>query len=245
MGSSGTTAPEDLKAELVIIGGGGTGLAAAVTAKENGVGKVILLEKRGMPGGNTAMSMGPFGVDSPVQKRAAIEFHRDEVFKIAMNWAHWKINPRIVRAFIDKSGDTIRWLEDKGLEFKCLPLYPNQSPRTWHMPKGFGAEIVRVLVKECQKLGVEVLRHTPARKILLGPNGKVTGVLAEREGKEFTITTTSIIIGTGAFVNETFPILVHPDRVGLQGDSHQRLRHSVFGLNAYLQGNRLGNLRPR
>ena len=198
--SSGRTAKtEDLKANLVIIGGGGTGLAAAVAAKENGAGRVILLEKRGTPGGNTAMPMGPFGVDSPAQKRAAIEFRRDEVFKIAMSWAHWKINPRIVRAFIDKSGDTIRWLEDKGLEFKCMPLYPNQSPLTWHMPKGYGAEIVRVLAKECQKLGVEVLTRTPAKKILLGPNGEVTGVLAEREGEELTITTTGVIIGTGGY----------------------------------------------
>jgi fumarate reductase flavoprotein subunit len=199
MSSGGMAKTGKLKAELVIIGGGGTGLAAAVAAKENGAGRVILLEKRGMLGGNTSMSMGPFAVDSPAQKRAAIEFRRDEVFKIVMNWAHWKINPRIVRAFIDKSGDTIRWLEDKGLEFKCMPLYPNQSPLTWHMPKGYGAEIVRVLAKECRKLGVEVLTRTPARKILLGPNGEVTGVLAEREGKESTITTTGVIIGTGGY----------------------------------------------
>ncbi len=199
MSSGGMAKTGELKAELVIIGGGGTGLAAAVAAKENGAGRVILLEKRGMLGGNTSMSMGPFAVDSPAQKRAAIEFHRDEIFKIVMNWAHWKINPRIVRAFIDKSGDTIRWLEDKGLEFKCMPLYPNQSPLTWHMPKGYGAEIVRVLAQECRKLGVEVLTRTPARKILLGPNGEVTGVLAEKEEKEFTITTGSVIIGTGGY----------------------------------------------
>jgi fumarate reductase flavoprotein subunit len=199
MSSSEIAKTEDLKAELVIIGGGGTGLAAAVAAKENGAGRVILLEKRGMLGGNTAMSMGPFGVDSPTQKRAAIEFRRDEVFKIAMDWAHWKINPKIVRAFIDKSGDTIRWLEDKGLEFKCLPLYPNQSPLTWHMPKGFGAEIVKVLASECQKLGVEVLKSTPARKILLGPNGEVAGVLVEKNGKEFTIHTSRVIIGSGGY----------------------------------------------
>ena len=199
MSSSEIAILEDLKAELVVIGGGGTGLAAAVAAKENGASRVILLEKRGMLGGNTSMSMGPFGVDSPAQKRAAIEFRRDEVFKIIMSWAHWKINPRIVRAFIDKSGDTIRWLEDKGLEFKCLPLYPNQSPLTWHMPKGFGAEIVQVLTRECQKLGVEVLKRTPAKKILLGPKGEVAGVLAEREGRESTIATNRVIIGSGGY----------------------------------------------
>ena len=199
MSSGGKAKPGEFDAELVIIGGGGTGLAAAVTAKENGAGRVILLEKRGVTGGNTAMSMGPFGVDSPVQKRAALEFRRDEVFRIAMDWAHWKTNPRIVRTFIDKSGDTIRWLEDKGIEFRCMPLYPNQSPVVWHMAKGYGAEIVRVLTKECQKLGVEILTRTPAKKIIIGPNGEVSGVLAEREGREFAIATDSVIIGTGGY----------------------------------------------
>ena len=113
--SHGIGKTENLKTELVVIGGGGAGLAAAVAAAEKGASKVIVLEKRDAPGGNTAMAMGPFAAESPAQKRTAIEFQPGCIFKIAMNWAHWKTNPRIVRAFIDKSGDTIRWLEDKGI----------------------------------------------------------------------------------------------------------------------------------
>ncbi len=47
----------------------------------------------------------------------------------AMEFAHWRINPRLVRAIIDKSGDTIRWLEEKGLEFDCIQYfhYPGQQ----------------------------------------------------------------------------------------------------------------------
>jgi fumarate reductase flavoprotein subunit len=194
-----TAKDKDLKAELVIIGGGGAGLAAAVAAAEDGASDVIVLEKRGVTGGNTSLSMGPFAADSPAQKRAAIEFRRDELFKIAMNWAHWKTNPRIVRAFIDKSGDTIRWLEDKGIEFRCMPLYPNQSPLVWHMPKGYGAEIIKVLAGECRKLGITLLTNTPARKLMTGRKGNITGILAEREGKELKITARSVIIATGGY----------------------------------------------
>ena len=191
--------PEKLKADLVVIGGGGTGLAAAVAAKELGLGRVILLEKRGPLGGNTSMSMGPFAIDSPAQKRAAIEFRRDEIFKILMNWTHWKTNPRIVRAFLNKSGDTIRWLEEKGLEFQCLPLFSNQTPLTWHMPKGYGAGIVKVLIGECRRLGVEIINRAPAKRLVLGPEGKLEAVVAEREGQELHIATASAIIGTGGY----------------------------------------------
>jgi fumarate reductase flavoprotein subunit len=113
------TAP--LEAQLVIIGGGGSGLAAAVTAAEKGVTPIVVLEKRGSLGGNTARATGLFACESPVQTRERIIADKDDLFKRSMQWSHWnRINPRIFRAFLNKSGDTIRWLEKKGLEFTVI-----------------------------------------------------------------------------------------------------------------------------
>jgi fumarate reductase flavoprotein subunit len=197
MSSETTAKVENLEANIVIIGGGGAGLAAAVAAAEKGATNIILLEKRGL-GGNSALASGLFAAESPVQKRALIDCRRDDCFKIAMNFAHWRINPRIVHTLIDKSGDTIQWLEEKGLEFDCLPFYPNQVP-TWHVPKGRGTKLLKVLAGECNKLGVQLLIRTPAKKILTSANGEVTGVLAAAKKKEFTITTRSVIIATGGY----------------------------------------------
>jgi fumarate reductase flavoprotein subunit len=134
-----------------------------------------------------------------VQKRAAIDARREVFFKILVEFAHWKVNPRIVRAFIDKSADTIRWLEDKGLAFDVFPMYPNQIA-TWHQARGNrGAEMVKVLTEKCWKLGVKVLTNTPAKKILVGKNGHVTGVIAGIHGKEFFIASQRVIIATGGF----------------------------------------------
>ena len=199
MNDSGSVKVDNMGADLVVIGGGGAGLAAAAAAAEEGAGKVIVLEKRNVIGGNTAMSMGPFGVDSPVQKRMGIEFRKDELFKTIMSWTHWKANPRIVRAFIDKSGDTIRWMEEKGIEFSCMPLDPNQDPLTWHAPKGWNAEVIKVLADQSKKMGVKILASTPARKILIGKDGAVSGVVAERGGEEFTISTGKVISTTGGY----------------------------------------------
>ena len=196
MSSHGTAKGKNLKADLVVVGGGGAGLAAAMAAAEKGA-SVIVLEKRGL-GGNSALAFGIFAAESPAQKRAMIDCRRDDCFKMAMDYAHWRINPRIVRAFIDKSGDTIRWLEEKGLEFDCLRYYTNQVP-TWHVPKGGGAEIIKVLAQNGKDLGVQLLTRTPAKKILTGSKGNITGVLAGTKGEEFTITTKSVIIATGGF----------------------------------------------
>lgn len=192
----GETSKKDLVADVTVVGGGGAGLAAALAAAEKGA-NVVVLEKHAF-GGNSALAWGIFAAESPVQKRAMIDCSRDYCFKTAMNFAHWRINPRIVRALIDKSGDTIRWLEEKGLEFTCVPFYPNQIP-TYHVPKGRGAALVKILIQKCGELGVQLLANTPAKKVLTSPKGEVTGVLAEQKGEELKIACQSVVIATGGY----------------------------------------------
>jgi fumarate reductase flavoprotein subunit len=193
---------ENLETDIVVVGGGGTGLAAAVAAAEKGA-KVVLLEKRGAPGGNSALAVGLLAADSPVQKRMSISAPKDEVFQAAMDFSHWKINPRIFRAFVEKSGNTIQWLEDKGLKFNQVPsMYPGQPIRTWHCIdelKISGPEILKVLRKNCEGLGVRLFFRCPAKRILTGEKGEVIGVLAAMQGKELRITAKSVIIATGGY----------------------------------------------
>jgi fumarate reductase flavoprotein subunit len=188
-----------LKANVAIIGGGGAGLAAAIAAAENGIQNIIVLEKRSMTGGTSAMASGPFAADSPAQKRQAIIAPADDLFKRYMSWAHLKVNPRIVRAFIDKSGNTISWLEDMGVKFFCVPHSPIDSPLTWHVSRGDGAEIMQALARKCRQLGIEILVNSPADKIFTGPNHEVRGIQLFHEGKEIKISTKSLIVCTGGF----------------------------------------------
>jgi len=72
------TAKKDrnLEADVVIIGGGGAGLAAAIAAVEKGA-RAIVLEKRNCTGGNTALATMIFAAESPVQKRAMVDASKD------------------------------------------------------------------------------------------------------------------------------------------------------------------------
>src|SRR5512139_3922942 len=156
----------NLSADVVVIGGGGAGLAAALAAAENGCKNVIVLEKAGSAAGSTSMAHDIFGAESPVQKRMGVDARKDDLFKVAMEWAHWsRINPRIVRAFIDKSGDTIGWLEETGLEFTLAQFFPGQVPWVRHyMVKGQGAQLMKVLRKNCEDLGVKLFTHARGKK---------------------------------------------------------------------------------
>jgi fumarate reductase flavoprotein subunit len=194
-----STKKTGLQADLVVVGGGGSGLAAALAAAEKGIKRIIVLEKRGALGGNSALASGPFACESPAQARQRIIADKDELFKKAMDWAHWsRVNPRIFRAFLNKSGDTIRWLEQMGLEFTVIAFFPNQNPRVQHVPQGRGPQLIKVLAGKCREMGVELLLRTGVKKILLGKDGAVAGVLAAGE-EEIEFKAGSIIIATGGF----------------------------------------------
>lgn len=198
---------KDLRASIVVIGAGGAGLAAAVAAAELGTKDIIVLESRRTPGGNSVFPEGIFAAESYLQKCLGIDARKDMVFKMAMDFAHWKTNPRLVRALIDKSGDTIRWLEAKGLKFSgVVPHYPNQVPAFFHVAsetRPLGTAVVKALTKSCEELGVRILCQTEAKKLLTNAKGSITGVLARTEDKELSISTRSVIIATGGFAGNT------------------------------------------
>jgi fumarate reductase flavoprotein subunit len=203
MNPSKTSSTENLQTDIIIIGGGGAGLAAAIAAEERGVNHIIVLEEQHVPGGNAVFPEGIFAAESGLQKRLGIDARKDDLFKQAMNYAHWKTNPRLVRTLINKSGDTIRWLEEKGVKFvQVVPVYPSEIPLTFHCTRGpgrTGAAVVRALVKKCEDLDVQILYQTKAKKLLTNKNGSVIGVLAKAKNDEFSITSKSVIIATGGF----------------------------------------------
>jgi fumarate reductase flavoprotein subunit len=195
-----TDAQTALETDLVIIGGGGAGMAAATASAELGA-KVIVLEKRRRLGGNSIRAGNIFACESPVQKREMVLADKDELFQMAMKWAHWdRVDPRIVRAFIDKSGDTIRWFQSKGVDFMFTPLYPNQL-RVGHYPsEGGGRQIIGVLEGQCQAMQVTIMVNAGATGIELNSDGAIAAVTAvSSEHGRVRIETASVIIATGGF----------------------------------------------
>jgi fumarate reductase flavoprotein subunit len=183
--------------DVIVIGAGG-GLAAAVAAAENGA-SVVVLEKRKVLGGNTAIARGLMAAESPVQQRLKITALKEDIFKTAMAYSHWKIDAGVVRAFINKSGDTIRWLEEMGISFVDVPnYYHNQVPRIYHVPRGYGARLVKALAERAKELGVGVLRETAASRILTR-DGDVCGVIARSRDCEVEMEAKSVIIATGGY----------------------------------------------
>jgi fumarate reductase flavoprotein subunit len=198
---------KQLEADVVVVAAGTAGLAAAVAAAEGGA-KVIAFEKASTTGGAGNMALGPFAVESRLQRLKQIPLTRGEAFKIHMDYTHWRVDARLVKAFIDKSASTIDWLEKMGVEFRDVGCHNPGFNFTWHIVKGaasgfagtgLGANMMKVLTDRAQELGVKILLRTPAKKILK-EDGRIAGVTAEDEsGEEIRVKARAVIIATGGF----------------------------------------------
>lgn len=199
---------QSLTADICIVAAGPSGLAAAVTAAENGMSAVVL-EKNSMVGGTANMGMGPFGVESRIQKANMITLRREEVFQQMMDYTHWRVDPRKLREYIWKSGSTIDWLEDMGVRFAGVAKYFPSAAPTWHVviPEGGGkpgpraaSAMNKVLYENALELGVRFLLNTPATS-LIKEDGRVAGVRGRstETGEPVEVRSKAVIVATGGF----------------------------------------------
>jgi fumarate reductase flavoprotein subunit len=187
------------EADVVVIGSGASGLAAALTAAESGA-RVIVFEKQRAPGGTSNFFDGMFAVESDMQRAHYIDFSRDQAFKNIMEYSHWKANPRLVRAIVDESAGTIAWLQQQGVEFSGVTINMPQSPRTYHVVSGCGLAVVKALVTKAKEKGADLRLGTPVKRILK-ENGRIVGVLIEGDEEDIRVGAKAVVIASGGFAN--------------------------------------------
>lgn len=193
----------DYSTQICIVGGGPTGLAAAVQAAEDGA-EVLVIEKAAAVGGAANMGMGPLGIGTKYQRRDMQDITVEKAFDMIMTYTHYMVDARVVKRYFEQSAETIEWLEDKGVEFEGAFRYFPQAEPTWHIVKtdqGIGPRAAsfmnKALYETAQELGVKFLLETPAKK-LIKEDGAVTGVIAvDKSGKEITIEAKAVIVCTG------------------------------------------------
>ena len=191
-----------LEADIIVVAAGVAGLAASIAAAENGA-KVVAFEKASTTGGTGSMGMGPLGVESRLQRLKQLGPTKDEAFKIFMDFTHWQVDARLVRAFMDKATTTIDWLEKMGVEFldPCA-YFPGGLP-TWHVVKpggeGCAINMFRILTERAKEIGVQILLQTPVER-LIKKGDEIVGVIAEdRSGEPIEANAKAVIIATGGF----------------------------------------------
>jgi fumarate reductase flavoprotein subunit len=198
---------KQVEADVVVVAAGTAGLAAAVTAAENGA-SVIAFEKASTTGGAGNMARGPFAIESRIQRLRKIPLTREQAFNIHMDFTHWRVDARLVSTYINKSASTIDWLEGLGVEFIDVQSHNYGCNFSWLITKGPSTRreqpeaaiaIMKTLTDRAQALGVKFFFRTPAKKILK-EGGRITGVIAEDDsGEEIRAKAKAVIVATGGF----------------------------------------------
>ena len=191
------------KFDVAIVGGGGAGLSAAITAAKGGA-KVVLLEKMAAVGGNTLVSMG--GVNIPgndAQKVKNIEDSSELYFKDALAGGDGENNQELFKILSENALPTYKWLKDEiGVEFKegeLLHFGGHTVPRAAIFKGKYAVELITKLKKKALELGVDIRTGIKADKLIMDEK-KVAGIEALDSGKRVKFyTTRGVIFASGGF----------------------------------------------
>jgi len=186
--------------DVVVVGGGGAGLAAAIEAREAGA-SVVLLEKNSALGGSTAWSIGSISATgTPHQLRSGIQDRPEDHWADMPGFAGAlaeRDNHALRRVLCDEVPATFRWLLDSGIRFMGpMPEPPHRQPRMHNVLPNSRSYIYH-LERRARRAGVDV-RVGERVTSVDAADGRVTGVTTEKNRFEAG---KGVILAAGDFTN--------------------------------------------
>ena len=217
--------------DIVIIGAGGAGLAAAIEGVQNGA-KVIVLEKMGVAGGNTTSATGGLNAaETKIQKELGIEDTKEQFYADTMKGGYNKNDPALVRKMVDKAAETVDWLMSFGVDLSDVGKMAGSTNKRTHRPQGgaaVGAHMVSVMEAEALKIGVDLRKNSKVIDIIKEEN-KPAGVVVETNGQRYTIAAKAVIIATGGFgANPDMVVKYKPELEGFGTTNHKGATGDAF-----------------
>ena len=227
--------------DVIVVGGGGSGLAAAVSSAECGLA-VMLLEKQPRLGGTTGIAIGSFTASGTrIQKDAnvadCVSDHAEDLARFAPKDVEARNNDSLRRELLEQAAETFTWLSGMGLRFHGpSPEPPNRAPRMHNVIPNARAYIL-ALSSRFQKLGGRICCSADVTKLVVDDD-RVVGVVASCSGetREYR-SRRGVVLAAGDYANSPELIGRHksPEFAEIEGINRhatgdgQRLVESVGG----------------
>jgi succinate dehydrogenase/fumarate reductase flavoprotein subunit len=201
-----TAEMDERDVDVVVVGSGVTGLAAALTARERGAASVLVAEAEGEIGGSSRLSGGlMMGAGTRYQKALGIDDDADALFHDYMQLNRWNLDTGVVRHFCQLAGPTVEWIGDLGIEFYDTLVFGGEErvPRV-HVPIGRGQAVIDVLTRHCREAEIDVALGQRVDRLLV-TDGAVVGVAVGDD----EITAGAVVVATGGFGNNPEKLARH------------------------------------
>ena len=217
--------------DVIVVGGGNAAFSAAVSAKENGAQRILVLEKapREKRGGNTHFSGAVFrfiyddvaqldrfvpnaekdypGFHKGVQPYPVLVF-RDDLMRVTQG----RSDPELASLLIENSYDTMCWLQDAGRHHfeLAVSVMGVKVGNEFKWPRGAmirthheGVGLSKTWFETAEKMGIEIRYETGAQRLTQAESGRVTGVVARGPDGFATFNAKAVVLACGGF--ETNP----------------------------------------
>ena len=197
--------PKTSNYDVVVVGAGGAGFSAAITAKAAGA-NVVLLEKMPAVGGNSLISGAEMNVAKNwVQPKLGInddspELHATDTFK----GGDGKGDMKVINVMTHQALDAAKWCRDYlGVQFEDdnLFFFGGHSRKRALIPVGHtGTEFIAKFQAKADELGIPVITNMKAEELIKDKDGRVVGVKATMDGAEYPFNAKGgVVLATGGF----------------------------------------------
>jgi 3-oxo-5alpha-steroid 4-dehydrogenase len=220
----------DLEADVVVVGQGAAGGAAAIEAARAGA-EVLVLERMTRGGGATALSTGLtyFGGGTAIQKACGFEDSVADMIAYVTLAAGPRVEPERVRLYCEQSVEHFEWFRALGVEFKASfvddklthpvtddGLMFSGNEQSWPeceqarpFPRGHkparegeaGGYLMEAILRGTLEAGARVVNECRAERLVQRDDGRVVGVAAVREGSPLLVKARrGVVLATGGFI---------------------------------------------
>lgn len=182
--------------DVIVVGAGAAGIAAAISAKEAGANTIILEKGPNVGWTNTCRSGGNISI--AVENRFRKDFYKmsaEEKAAEAMQLTGGHCNPELIKAWRENIDDTIAWLEKWGLKWRKGA----EKSSVQRGAEGGGAGLSKQLLNMAQSAGVKIFFNTKAEKLLINERGRVSGLKAKTEEGFREFPAAAVVLATAGF----------------------------------------------
>ncbi len=184
--------------DLIVVGSGAAALAAAVSASDEGLKSILVIEKEPIIGGSSAISGGAIAVSqTDFQRQQGINDTDERFFNDLMKCGGYVNDPALVKTLVGRIREQYEWIVSKGLSpMKLMAASGMSLPRSHMFNSGL---LIQLFREELNSRGIRI--KTGCRAIeLVQHNSKVVGVLVTHCGKTFFLQSRKgVVLATGGF----------------------------------------------